>query len=106
MSEKLSILETFENQYPERDYNIVHVAPEFTSVCPKTGMPDFATLTLEYIPNQLCVELKSLKLYYGSYRNDGIYYESVTNKIADDLIKVTQPRYLKLTANFEVRGGI
>ncbi len=106
MSEKQSILETFDNQYSDRDYVIEHTAPEFTSVCPKTGQPDFATIVLEYIPDELCVELKSYKLYLQSYRNDGIFYESVTNKILDDLVEVTQPRYMKLTAKFGVRGGI
>ncbi|HOJ16947.1 MAG: NADPH-dependent 7-cyano-7-deazaguanine reductase QueF [Ignavibacteriales bacterium] len=106
MSEKIKLLETFENQYPDRDYLIIHSFPEFTSVCPKTGYPDFAELVLEYIPLKLCVELKSLKLYYFAYRNDGIFYESVTNKILDDLVEVCKPKYMKLTANFNVRGGI
>lgn len=106
MTEKAKILEVFENKYPDRDYTVVHTAPEFTSVCPKTGHPDFATLHLEYIPDKLCVELKSLKLYYQSYRNDGIYYESVTNMILDDLVEAVQPRYMRLTAEFNVRGGI
>ncbi len=102
---KLDILEVFENKYPGRDYLIVHESSEFTSVCPKTGQPDFATMILEYIPDKLCVELKSLKLYYQSYRNDGIFYETVTNKILDDLVQKTQPRWMKLTAKFNVRGG-
>ena len=106
MSDKISLLETFENQYTDRDYIIEHTAPEFTSLCPKTGQPDFATLILEYIPGELCIELKSYKLYLQSYRNDGIFYESVTNKILDDLVEVTQPRFMKLTAEFGVRGGI
>ncbi len=106
MSEKIKILEVFDNAYPERDYKIVHTATEFTSVCPKTGQPDFATMILEYIPDKLCIELKSLKFYFQSYRNDGIYFESVTNKILDDLAEVCKPRYMKLTANFSVRGGI
>jgi 7-cyano-7-deazaguanine reductase len=106
MSEKTNLLETFPNQYPNRDYRIVHEAPEFTSVCPKTGQPDFATMTLEYIPNELCIELKSLKIYYTSFRNDGIYYESVTNKILEDLIEVVKPRFMRITAEFNVRGGI
>ena len=87
MSEKSKILEVFNNQYPNRDYTIYHEAPEFTSLCPKTGQPDFATITVEYIPDQLCIELKSLKLYLNSYRNDGIYFESATNKILDDLVE-------------------
>lgn len=106
MKDKRKLLETFENEYQDRDYIIEHTAPEFTSVCPKTGQPDFATITLEYIPNRLCIELKSYKIYLNSYRNDGIYYESVTNKILDDLIAVCKPRYMKITAEFNTRGGI
>ena len=80
------LLEVFDNAYPERDYNIIHTAPEFTSVCPKTGQPDFGKITIEYIPDELCIELKSLKYYLNSYRNDGIFYESVTNiKNIEDL---------------------
>lgn len=106
MTNKIKLLEVFENKYPERDYNITHIAPEFTSLCPKTGQPDFATLTLTYIPDKLCVELKSLKIYLTAYRNEGIFYESVTNMILDDLVKVIKPRYMLLTADFNVRGGI
>jgi 7-cyano-7-deazaguanine reductase len=106
MDEKLKMLEVFDNQYPDRDYNIIHTAPEFTSLCPKTGQPDFATIVVEYIPDKLCVELKSLKLYLNSYRDEGIYFESVTNKILDDLVKVCKPRYMLVTAEFNVRGGI
>ncbi|MCX6150760.1 MAG: preQ(1) synthase [Ignavibacteriales bacterium] len=106
MKEKYKLLETFENQYSDRDYTIIHEAPEFTSLCPKTGQPDFANIILEYIPDKLCVELKSYKIYLQSFRNDGIYYESVTNKILDDLVKVLKPRYMLLTAEFNVRGGI
>lgn len=106
VNNKLSLLETFENKYPDRDYTVKHIAPEFTSLCPKTGQPDFAAITLEYIPNNLCIELKSLKFYLNSYRNDGIFFESVTNKILDDLVKVTKPRYMKITAEFNTRGGI
>ena len=106
MDNKKNILETFENPYPEREYFIEHTAPEFTSLCPKTGQPDFAIMVLEYVPDQLCVELKSYKLYLNSFRNDGIYFEAVTNKILDDLVEVTQPRYMRLTAEFNVRGGI
>ena len=106
MADKMQLLETFENQYQDRDYIIEHTAPEFTSVCPKTGQPDFGTMILTYVPDKLCVELKSYKLYLQSYRNDGIFYESVTNKILDDLVKVLQPRYMKLTADFKTRGGI
>lgn len=100
------ILETFQNPAPERDYVIEHVAPEFTSVCPKTGQPDFATMTLRYIADQKCVELKSLKLYFVSYRNEGIFYEAVVNKILDDIVAVLAPRYAVIEGEFAVRGGI
>ena len=100
------LLEVFKNAYPDRNYNITHTAPEFTSVCPKTGQPDFGVITIEYIPDKLCIELKSLKLYFNSYRNDGIFYESVTNKVLDDLVEVCKPRYMLITAEFNVRGGI
>lgn len=106
MEDRYKLLEVFENQYPDRDYTIIHTAPEFTSLCPKTGQPDYGQITIEYIPDRLCVELKSLKLYFQSYRNDGIFYESVTNKILDDLIKACEPRYMHITAEFNVRGGI
>lgn len=99
-------LETFENQYPGRDYVIEIVCPEFTSVCPKTGQPDFATLTLCYTPNQKCVELKSLKLYLQRFRNEGLFYENVTNAILDDVAAVVEPRWIKLVAAFTARGGI
>ena len=99
-------LETFDNQYPQRDYKIEIVAPEFTSVCPKTGQPDFGRLTISYTPDARCVELKSLKLYLQSYRNEGIFYENVTNVIVDDLAAVLQPRWLKVEAAFHARGGI
>jgi len=100
------LLEVFKNEYPNRDYNIIHSAPEFTSVCPKTGQPDFGKITIEYVPDELCIELKSLKLYLNSYRNDGIFYESVTNKILDDLVEACKPRYMLITSEFNVRGGI
>lgn len=106
MEDKTKILETFENAYPNRDYVVEHIAPEFTSVCPKTGHPDFATIVLSYIPDKLCVELKSYKYYLHSFRNDGIFFESVTNKILDDLVQVTEPRWMKVTAEFNIRGGI
>lgn len=106
MEEKLKILDVFDNQYRDRDYNIIHTAPEFTSLCPKTGQPDFATIVIEYIPDKLCIELKSLKLYLNSYRDEGIFFESVTNKILDDLVEVCKPRYMLVTAEFNVRGGI
>ena len=106
MDKKLKLLEVFKNQYPSRDYMVSHIASEFTSLCPKTGQPDFGKIMIEYIPDKLCVELKSLKIYLSSYRNDGIFYESVTNKILDDLVSVCKPRYMKITADFNVRGGI
>ena len=106
MKRKLNLLETFENEYKNRDYNIIHVAPEFTSLCPKTGQPDFGIITIEYVPDKICIELKSLKLYLNSFRNDGIFYESVTNRILDDLVNVCKPRYMLITAEFNVRGGI
>jgi 7-cyano-7-deazaguanine reductase len=99
-------LETFENQYPGRDYTIEIVCPEFTSVCPKTGQPDFGTLTITYTPDRRCVELKSLKMYLQQFRNEGVFYEHVTNRIADDLVAVLEPRRLTLSAAFSPRGGI
>jgi 7-cyano-7-deazaguanine reductase len=99
-------LETFPNPAPERDYRIHMEIPEFTCVCPMTGQPDFATLTLDYIADKRCVELKSLKLYVWSYRNEGAFHEAVTNRILGDLVRATQPRYMKLEARFNVRGGI
>jgi 7-cyano-7-deazaguanine reductase len=100
------ILETFENQFPGRDYVIEIVCPEFTSVCPKTAQPDFGTLTITYTPDRKCVELKSLKLYLQSFRNQGIFYENVSNRILDDLVATLAPRRLKLVAAFTPRGGI
>jgi 7-cyano-7-deazaguanine reductase len=100
------ILETFENQFPNRDYEIETICPEFTSVCPKTGQPDFGTLTITYVPDKLCYELKSLKLYLQQFRNHGAFYEHVTNLILDDLVAVTQPRRLKIVAAFTPRGGL
>jgi len=100
------LLETFKNQFPGRDYRIEIGCPEFTSVCPKTGQPDFATLTITYIPSEKCVELKSLKFYLQSYRNEGIFYENITNTILDDLVSVLEPRWMKLQADFNARGGI
>lgn len=99
-------LETFVNPNPERDYNINFTCPEFTCLCPKTGQPDFATIKISYIPDKLCVELKSLKLYLWSYRNEGAFHEAVTNKILDDLVSVTKPRFMEITGDFFVRGGI
>ena len=99
-------LETFPNPAPERDYTIRIRVPEFTCLCPKTGQPDFAELTLEYVPDRLCVELKSLKLYVWSYRDQGAFHEAVTNLILADLVGATLPRFMRLTAEFNVRGGI
>ncbi len=99
------ILEGFTNPRPKRDYEIKFVFPEFTSVCPVTGQPDFATITLEYVPDRLCVEMKSLKLYYFAYRNKGIFYEGVVNTILDDLVAVLKPRRMKVVGEFAVRGG-
>ncbi len=99
-------LDTFPNPNPARDYLIHMEIPEFTCLCPKTGQPDFATLLLDYIPDRKCVELKSLKLYVWSYRDQGAFHEAVTNRMLDDLAKATQPRFMRLTARFFVRGGI
>jgi 7-cyano-7-deazaguanine reductase len=99
-------LETFPNPAPERDYRIHMEIPEFTCVCPMTGQPDFATLTLDYVADKRCVELKALKLYIWSFRNEGAFHEAVTNRILGDLVRATQPRYMKLEARFNVRGGI
>lgn len=100
------MLETFENSFPQRDYLIEIVCPEFTSVCPKTGQPDYGTLTFQYVPDTLCVELKSLKMYLQQFRNQGIFYENITNRILDDLVALLHPRWIKLTASFTPRGGI
>jgi len=99
-------LETFANQYPGRDYFIEIVCPEFTSMCPKTGQPDFGTITYTYTPDKLCVELKSLKLYLQCFRNEGIFYENVVNRLLDDFVKVCKPRRLKVVGAFTPRGGI
>lgn len=99
-------LETFANQYPGRDYVIEIVCPEFTSMCPKTGQPDFGTITYIYTPDQLCVELKSLKLYLQRFRNEGIFYENVINRLLDDFVKACRPRQLKVIGAFTARGGI
>src|SRR5579863_9990700 len=101
-----SDLETFANPRPEHDYTIRMRIPEFTCLCPKTGQPDFATLELEYVPDRTCVELKSLKLYIWSFRNRGAFHEAVTNEIADHLARTLSPRFLRLQARFNVRGGI
>lgn len=100
------LLETFDNPAPERDYAIRIRMPEFTCLCPKTGQPDFAELHLEYVPEQRCVELKSLKLYVWSYRDQGAFHEAVTNRILGDLVAACAPRFMRLRAEFNVRGGI
>ena len=100
------LLESFANPSADRDYVIEHVSEEFTSVCPKTGHPDFAVVTMRYCPDHQCVELKSLKLYYQSFRNEGIFYEAVTNTICDDLVILTQPRWLQVGTDWKGRGGI
>lgn len=99
------ILETFPNPAPHRDFVIAHTHHEFTSICPMTGHPDFATITVRYVADKTCVELKSLKLYFHAYRNEGIFFEAVTNKICDDLGKVLGPRALTIVADFKARGG-
>ena len=99
-------LETFANPKPDRDYTIEINCPEFTSVCPKTGQPDFGTIHISYVPDQNCIELKSLKLYVGSFRQQCIYYEAVTNRILDDLVASCAPKHMTVVGNFNVRGGI
>ncbi len=106
MSDGRKLLETFENQFPDRDYQIEIVCPEFTSVCPRTGQPDFGTMTITYTPDKLCIELKSLKFYLQSFRNQGIFYEHVTNTVLDDLVATLDPRWMKIEAAFSARGGI
>ncbi|WP_456409310.1 preQ(1) synthase [Caldithrix abyssi] len=99
-------IEVFENKYPDRDYYITHVNEEFTSVCPKTGLPDFGTITINYIPDKLCLELKSLKYYFLDFRNKGIFYESVINQILDELVEACKPRYMEVRGDFTTRGGM
>ncbi len=99
-------LELFDNPNPDRDYTIRVRIPEFTCLCPKTGQPDFATLYLDYVPDRRCIELKSLKIYIWSYRDQGAFHEAVTNKILDDLAAACAPRYMRITAEFNVRGGL
>ncbi len=106
MASASKALETFPNPAPARDYAIHMQIPEFTCLCPKTGQPDFATLFLDYVPDRTCVELKSLKLYIWSFRDEGHFHEDVTNRILDDLVRATRPRFMRLTAKFFVRGGI
>jgi 7-cyano-7-deazaguanine reductase len=101
-----AVLETFPNPRPERDYDIIIECPEFTSMCPKTGLPDFGTITIQYVPDAACVELKSLKYYLLDYRNQGIFYEAATNRILDDLVAACRPRRMTVTGAFTARGGI
>jgi 7-cyano-7-deazaguanine reductase len=105
IAQPITILEAFDNPRPQRDYEVKFVFPEFTSVCPVTGQPDFATITLAYVPDRLCIEMKSLKLYYFAYRNKGIFYEAVVNTILDDLVSVLEPRRMTVIGEFAVRGG-
>jgi 7-cyano-7-deazaguanine reductase len=101
-----SVVETFPNQFPGREYQIEITCPEFTAVCPKTGQPDFGTIVIDYVPGATCLELKSLKLYLAAYRDRGIFYEHVVNTILDDLINSCQPRRMRVTGQFNPRGGI
>lgn len=103
---KKELLEVFANTYPDRDYTIEIVNPEFTSVCPKTGLPDFGTITIRYVPDKNCIELKSLKYYFLEFRNAGIFYENITNRILDDLVGALQPRSLQVITEWKARGGI
>jgi 7-cyano-7-deazaguanine reductase len=106
VAKRRSPLEVFDNPAPDRDYEIVHTAPEFTSVCPMTGQPDFATIVVRYVPDRRCVELKSLKLYLGSFRSQGVFYEAAVNRILDDLVVACAPRRLEVRGEFRARGGI
>jgi 7-cyano-7-deazaguanine reductase len=99
-------IETFENKYPGRDYRIVIKNPEYTSVCPVTGNPDFGTITVEYVPDRLCLELKSLKLYFFNFRDKGVFYETLVNQVLDDLVESCSPRWMKVTGDFTPRGGM
>jgi 7-cyano-7-deazaguanine reductase len=103
---KMKALEVFDNKYPQRDYTITIVNEEFTSVCPMTGLPDFGKITIRYVPDLKCMELKALKYYFLSYRNEGIFYETVVNKILDDLVAVSKPRKMEVIGEFSVRGGL
>ena len=105
-TQKMNTLETFENPNPHRDYTIRIDLPEFTCLCPKTGQPDFATIHLEYVPDKLCVELKSLKLYIWAFREQGAFHEAITNEILNDLVEITSPKFMRIRAVFNVRGGV
>jgi 7-cyano-7-deazaguanine reductase len=100
------LLETFENPHPGRSYEITHIAPEFTSVCPKTGQPDFGTIVIHYVPDAKCVELKSLKVYLQQFRQCGIFYEDITNVLLDDLVGVLAPRWMEIVSKWRPRGGM
>lgn len=103
---KTKLLEAFDNSFPDRNYLIVHKAHEFTSVCPKTGQPDFGTITISYIAKKKCVELKSLKFYLQAFRNEGIFYENVINRILDDLVALLKPKWMEVRGEFTMRGGL
>lgn len=104
--DKIKLLEVFDNSFPDRNYLIVHKANEFTSVCPKTGQPDFGTISISYIAKNKCIELKSLKYYLQSFRNEGIFYENVINRILDDLVSLTKPKWIEVKGEFSMRGGL
>jgi 7-cyano-7-deazaguanine reductase len=104
--QKVKLLEVFKNSFPKRNYLIIHKANEFTSVCPKTGQPDFGIITISYIADKLCIELKSLKYYLQSFRNEGIFYENVTNRILEDLVNILKPRWMEVRGEFTARGGL
>jgi 7-cyano-7-deazaguanine reductase len=99
-------IETFDNPHPNRNYTIRHVAPEFTSVCPKTGQPDYGTIDIEYVADAVCIELKSLKFYLQGFRNEGVFYEDVVNRIMNDMLAALSPRSMKITGSFTPRGGM
>jgi len=99
-------VDTFPNKYPDRDYTVTIRVPEYTSVCPITGNPDFGTITIEYVPDKLCLELKSLKLYFFGFRDRGVFYESLVNEVLDDLVRAVRPRRMTVTGDFTPRGGI
>jgi 7-cyano-7-deazaguanine reductase len=103
---KINLLETFNNSFPERDYLIIHRTNEFTSICPKTGQPDFGIVTISYVAKNKCIELKSLKIYLQSFRNEGIFYENVINRILEDLVRVTKPKWMEVKGEFSIRGGL
>lgn len=99
-------IEVFKNKYPKRDYLITHINHEFTSICPKTGLPDFGKITINYIPDKICLELKALKYYFLEFRNQGIFYETVVNQVLDELVAACHPRYMEIVGEFSTRGGL